>query len=262
VRSAKYLLARRQLLALMVRQNMKQRYGKYRFGLLWTLGEPLLMAILMFIVFTFILGRGQSIGLEPFIVYLITGLLPFAWLSTAIGQGPGTFRRNGPLITFSKLPTYIWPMRSVAVGFVELVLSIPVAILLIVAFDAPVTWAFVLLPIGFIAQFFLCLGFATLFASLAVNLPDVEQISGLVVRIFFWTSPILWFQREFPEWLSTLIYLNPFYGILDFYRVGMWPDQVLGQPRDYLMSGSVIVMILAAGLIGMRAKTAHIRRLG
>ena len=257
----KSLTTHRRLLALMARQDMKTSYGRYRFGILWTLAEPLLISAMMFVVFTFIFGSDRGIGLSPFIVYLASGMLPFAWLSSSISKGPRTFRRYGSLITFSKLPVYFWPLRAVSVGGIELVLSIPVIIFMALALGARPSWAVVLVPLGLLSQLFLCLGFSMLGAALGVSFPDIEKVTALLVRIFFWSSPILWSQRNFPEWIQPYLYLNPFHGVLDFYRAAIWPE-VLADPSAYLMSGVVIMVIFVAGLLTLRARVAEIRRVG
>jgi ABC-2 type transport system permease protein len=257
----KTLFNQRKLLALMARQDMKSEYGKYRFGILWTLGEPLLVSALMWSVFTFIFQTTRGIALDPFIVYLATGMLPFAWLSASVARGPNTFRKYGSLLTFSKLPVVAWPMRSVTVGFAEFLMSIPVIVALTLAFGSFFTWGIVFFPIGLIAQFILCLGFSMLGASIGATFPDAQRMTALVVRILFWGSPILWFARDFGA-LEDFLYLNPFYGILDMYRASIWPDEILSEPRNYVMSGTVIVIIFASGLVSMKSQMKEIRRLG
>lgn len=253
------LVKRRRLLALMARQDLKIRYDKFRFGLLWSVLEPLLMAAMMYVVFTYVIDRGG--GLDPFIVYLMTGLLPFQWLSSSIGQGPATFRKYGTLLTFSKIPVVTWPLRSVIVGFAEMIASLPVLIILMVALGTPLTSGIVLVPVGFVAQVLLCLGLAMVFASIGATLPDAQKLTGLLVRAFFWGSPILWFGKDFGE-LQKYLYLNPFYGILDMYRAAIWPEEVLSTPQNYLLSGSVILVIFVGGLVAINARTREIRQLG
>jgi ABC-2 type transport system permease protein len=166
------------------------------------------------------------------------------------------------MLGFSSLPMVVWPLRSVTVGMAELILSIPVIVTLTLAFGARPTWGVLLVPIGLFWQLLLCFGLATLGASLAVTFPDVEKLSALLIRIFFWSSPILWSQRNFPEWIQPWLYLNPFHGVLDMYRAAIWPDDVLAEPSAYLMSGTVILVILAAGMLKLHRSDTAIRRLG
>ncbi|MCB0917996.1 MAG: ABC transporter permease [Actinobacteria bacterium] len=255
------LARRRGLLGLMVRQDMKTEYGKYQFGILWTLAEPLLVSVLMFVVFHFIFQTTRGIEVQPFIVYLATGMIPFAWLSKSIGSGPKTFRRYGTMLTFSNLPMVTWPLRTVIQGLAEVLTSIPIIILLTVAFGAWFSWGVILVPIGLVAQVFLCLGLAMIFASLGAIFPDTEKLTVMLTRIFFWGSPILWQTKDFGA-LQDYLYINPFQGILDMYRAAIWPDEVLTDPVNYLVSGISITVIFAAGLLMMKTRTRQIQELG
>jgi ABC-2 type transport system permease protein len=245
----------------MARQDIKHSYRNYRLGLLWTLAEPFGLAIMMWAVFSFVLsGREESIGLDPFIVYIITGLLPFQWLSQSIRKGPKVFRKYGGILVFSPLPVWIWPFRGVMTGGAEFLMSLPVVFALILLFDAPLTWGVLLLPVAVVLQIVLCTGAAILGAALALRLPDIERLTSIIVRMLFWTSPILWASRNFPEWLQPWLYLNPFQLILDLYRAAVWPDH-LGSWQDWLLSLAVIAAVFAAGALLLRARVQDVRRL-
>ena len=254
------LVRHRRLFALMVRQDIKVEYGKYRLGILWTVGEPLLMTLLMFVVFTYVLDR--SSGLDPFIIYLMTGILPFQWLTGAIGGGPGIFDKYGGMLTFSKLPIMTWPLRVIMFGFVELLMSIPVLVLLMLITGTSLTWGVTLLPIAILAQTLLGLGFLTLGASVGVTMPDAKKFTALLTRMLFWGSPILWFGADRFGDFGKFLYLNPFYGILDLYRAAIWPDDVLTEPLNYLTSAVVIIALFAGGLVSLNRRTREIRQLG
>jgi ABC-2 type transport system permease protein len=255
------VLRHRRLLYLMARQDLKNDYGRYRFGILWTLGEPLLMAVLMYTVFHFVFRTTRGIALDPFMVYLFTGMVPFAWLSSSINKGPTTFRRYQTFLTFSKLPIMFWPLRSVHVGFMEVLLSIPVVVVLTVAFGAFFSWGVILVPLGFLAQWFLCLGLSMIFSAMGATFPDTRKLTGLLVRILFWTSPILWQNKNFGP-IEPFLYLNPFHGILDMYRAAIWPQEVLNKPINYLVSSVVIVVVFSVGMAMMRTRVREVRRLG
>ena len=98
------LPSRRRTIGIMVRQDLKFLYRRYRLGFIWTLGEPFLLAVLMWAVFSFIFAGGRGIGLQPFIVFLITGIYPFTWLSQTIRRSPRSFRRFGDVLQSSPLP--------------------------------------------------------------------------------------------------------------------------------------------------------------
>lgn len=254
------LVARRGTLGLLARQDVKKSYGHYRLGMLWTLAEPFAMALMMYVVFRFILGSTRGIGLDPFIVYLITGMLPFQWLSQSIRKGPRVFRKYGNMLSFSPLPESVWPMRGVMVGGLEFSMSYPVVFALIFLFGAHITWGVVLLPVAFALQVILGVGAAMLGAALSLRLPDIERLTSVVVRMLFWTSPILWTSKNFPEWLQPWLYLNPFHMILDFYRATVWPTESLSGWENYAKSSIVIIVVFVAGKVLLDRRVRDVRK--
>ena len=253
------LPSRRRTIGIMVRQDLKFLYRRYRLGFIWTLGEPFLLAVLMWAVFSFIFAGGRGIGLEPFIVFLITGIYPFTWLSQTIRRSPRSFRRFGDVLQNSPLPPATWPLRIVLVGMFEFVLSIPIILAFIVLGGASLTWGTVLFPVAMVLQFLLCLGFALFEAGLALRWPDIEVFSSILTRAFFWGSPILWSQKNFPEWMKPWLYINPFHGVLDFYRASVWPEVLQPWP-NYALSFGVILVILAMGLWMVHGSGLDLRR--
>lgn len=252
------LPSRRRTINLMVRQDLKFLYRRYRLGFIWTLGEPFMLAMLMWVVFSFIFAGGRGIGLEPFIVFLITGIYPFTWLSQTIRKSPRTFRRYGDVLQNSALPTIVWPLRIVLVGMFEFIISIPIILIFVFVGGASLTWGTALFPVAILMQFVLCLGFAMFEAGLALRWPDIEVFSSILTRAFFWGSPILWSQKNFPDWLQMWLYLNPFHGILDFYRAAVWPDLLAPWP-NYALSFGVILIIFGAGLWMLYGKGLRLR---
>ncbi len=254
------LVSTRRTVALMVRQDIKQSYRRYRLGFIWTLGEPFLLAMLMWVVFTFIFAGGRGIGLQPFIVFLITGIYPFTWLSQTIRKSPRAFMRFGDVLDNSPLPVAVWPLRIVLVGLIEFLTSLPIILGFIVVAGASLTWGTALFPLAILVQLILCAGFAMFEAGLALRWPDIEVFSSILTRAFFWGSPILWSQKNFPEWLQKYLYLNPFHGILDLYRASVWPE-VLTSWTNYALSGAVILVIFVAGLVMLYGKGVELRRM-
>ncbi len=94
-----------RLMVLMARQDLKSSFQNYKLGMVWALAEPFALAILIWLVFSFIRsGRGDRIGLDPFVIYIVTGFLPFQWLVRSMNKGPKVFKKYGPMLMSSPLP--------------------------------------------------------------------------------------------------------------------------------------------------------------
>lgn len=255
------LITHRRTLRLMARQDLKNTFRNYRLGLVWALAEPLGLALMMWLVFSFIFtGRADRIGLDPFIVYLITGILPFQWLAQSIGRGPKVFRKYGNMLTYSPLPVWFWPLRGVVSSGAEFLLSIPIIFALVLVFGAQISWGVLLLPVAILLQVVLCTGLSMLGAALSLKFPDVEKMTGILNRMPFWTSPIIWASKDFPDWLQSWLYLNPFQLLLDLYRAIVWPEEV-GSFRDWMLSLTMIVVIFVAGSVLLKLRVRDVRRI-
>ena len=254
------LVSHRRTLQLMARQDIKNSFRNYRLGLVWVLAEPFALALLMWLVFSFIFtGRADRIGLDPFIVYLITGILPFQWLASSISRGPRVFRKYGDILAHSPLPVWFWPLRGVVSAGAEFVLSLPVVFALILLFGAQISWGVLLLPIAIILQIVLGMGVSMFGAALSLKFPDVQMLTSIINRMLFWTSPIIWASKDFPDWLQSWLYLNPFQLLLDLYRAVVWPEEV-GSVRDWTLSLIVIVVLFVVGSVLLKLRVRDIRR--
>ena len=61
----------RQVLRLLVLRDLQRQYTKFRLGYLWTIIEPLGMSIVLWFVFSMLLGPRQ-LGLQPYLCLLYT----------------------------------------------------------------------------------------------------------------------------------------------------------------------------------------------
>lgn len=85
------------------------------------------MSGIYWFVFTQVFQRG-GIGGEPYIVFLLAGLLPWVWFNTAVGDFTKAFRKDARLIRSTAIPRSIWVNRIVLSKGVEYVFSLPVLV--------------------------------------------------------------------------------------------------------------------------------------
>ena len=74
----------RHSLWLLTRRDLRVRYSTSALGYLWSILDPLVMSAIYWFVFTQIFQR--TVGHEPYIVFLITALLPWVWFNTSVSD--------------------------------------------------------------------------------------------------------------------------------------------------------------------------------
>jgi ABC-2 type transport system permease protein len=235
------------VLRMLVLRDLQKKYTRFRLGYLWTLLEPLGMSLVLWLVFSVLLGA-RALGLQPYLLFLSVAILPWWWFSTGIGSATRIWRRTGAQLRISTLPTQLWVMRAMLVSLVEFVFSLPVILLGIVLTGfLPGPWI-VLFPIGIIVQFLLMYGLSLLIASASVIFPDVARLVRIVLRAMFYLSPVLYSVSNIPAGAQFIASFNPLVGVLGLYRVGWWPEEA-SSAVGYGISLSLCLVIFVLGLV-------------
>jgi ABC-2 type transport system permease protein len=214
----------RQVLRLLVLRDLQRQYTKFRLGYLWTIIEPLGMAIVLWFVFSMLLGP-RKLGLQPYLLFLSIAILPWWWFTKGIAGMARVFQKNLGQLRVSLLPTELWVLRVLIVTMMEFILSLPV---ILVAMILTRTWPgplIVLFPFGILLQFILMYGLGLLIASWAVVVPDLARIVRIVMRALFYLTPVLYSITNIPERIRPYAALNPLVAPLGLYRVGWWPEE-------------------------------------
>ena len=107
----------RQTLWLLTTRDLRVRYSTSALGYIWSILDPLVMAGIYFFVFSVVFKR--SVGDEPYIVFLLSGLLPWMWFNGAVSDSTRAFIREAKLVRSTKIPRTIWVFRLVGSKGIE-----------------------------------------------------------------------------------------------------------------------------------------------
>ncbi|MSO26710.1 MAG: ABC transporter permease [Candidatus Nanopelagicales bacterium] len=244
----------RQVLRMLVLRDLQKQYTKFRLGYLWTLLEPLGMAVVLWFVFTELLG-GRKLGLQPYFLFLAVAILPWWWFSKGVSGAAKTFRRNPALLQMSLLPTKIWVIRVVLVSMAEYLLSLPVILIAMLITRTLPGPLIVLFPVGVIVQFFLMYGLAMLIAAGAAVIPDLARIVRIVLRATFYLSPVLYSIANIPAGAQVIAAINPLVGVLGLYRIGFWPTEIESLPHYGISLGVTVAVFIAGSVVFHRLES-------
>lgn len=133
-------------------RDLKVRYSTSALGYLWSILDPLVMSAIYWFVFTLIFQR-DGVGGEPYIVFLLVGLLPWVWFNASVIDFTKAFRKDAKLVRSTAIPRSIWVGRIVLSKGIEFLFSIPVLILYALFAQPRVQWnpLILLFPLGIVA---------------------------------------------------------------------------------------------------------------
>ena len=204
------------------KSGIKAAHSQTVFGQLWLMLNPLLLALVYYVLVE-IIAR-QSGGMDR-LAHIAGGIFVFYFFSGSVSSGAGSVTGGGRLILNMAFPRLLMPMSAVRTAFFRFLPTIPVYIALMLLAGVP--WSPVML-LGFV--FFLLLavfsvGMAALFAALQVYFRDTSSFLPYFLRIWLYLSPVLWFPYEAQDRLGSLYQLMPLNPL--FSLIGGWSDLTL-----------------------------------
>ncbi len=254
----------RQLIAVLVVRELKVRYKRSVFGLLWTMLNPLLLMVVYAVVFTTIMPA----ALHNFAIFLLAGLLPWLFFSTSILQGLNAILGNQELIRKVRLPQAVFPLSVVGSNLVNFTLSLVPLFVIMAAVHQAFTPALLFLPVGMIIFALFTAGVTLLLATFTVFFRDVRHLAEVALQMLMYLSPVLYDLRmlgQHHEWWFHLfrlfLRLNPLSYLLPLIRDPVYygrlpPLSVLG-----VATGGSLLMLAVGLAVFQRLAPRHVHYL-
>lgn len=201
-------------------------------GIFWTYFHDILY-IAVFVMFRLLIsGNGNIMGMNG-IVYMVTGMIPWFFLSDCLNTGSGAIRANRGIIQSIALPAVILPTISVASIFIKRMFSFLLIFIVCIIFG----YIKFFHPLLFIYYVFcmICFGVSinlVLTAIVAIS-EDFRQLHGSIVRVLIYTMPIIWdFTNVNSHIVQIMLRINPMVyivkGFRDVFVLGMTQNVFYG----------------------------------
>ena len=149
---------RREIVWTLVQRDLRVRYSRSVLGYVWTVLDPLLMASVYFVVFTYVFKAGR-VADKPYFLYLLSGLLAWQWFTASVNDTTKSLIQEARLVRSTNLPREVWVIRCVVAKGVEYLASLPVLVGFVLYYLArgrvDLDWELVLFPLGMLLQFVL-----------------------------------------------------------------------------------------------------------
>lgn len=207
----------RELLAGMVRKELKVKYKNSALGFLWSMLNPAMYLVVFYVVFQLVLGS----GIPYFPIFLLSGLLAWNLWSVSLGSATGSIVGNSSLVNKVYFPREILPLASVGANLVHFFLQGIVLVLGLIVFRFSVDLAYLWLAVPALLVLLLLTAAVGIFLACAnVYARDTQHLLELALLAWFWMTPIVYQwalpaeQLEARDLPTTLALLNPMTSIV------------------------------------------------
>jgi ABC-2 type transport system permease protein len=228
-RAIRDVIARRELLGLLVRRELKARYKDSSLGFLWSLIKPLTMLLIYFVAIGQFLGAARAI--PDFAIFVYAGLTLWALYSEIVVTGTQSILSNAGLIKKVYLPREIFPLAATGSAFVNFGVQFLILIVAVVALGQfPISWNLLYIPVAVAIAAVYGIALALLLSAVNVYLRDIQYLVEVGLLVFFWASPIVYSwsfvveagERSDLPWLESAYLINPMSTAILAFQRGIW----------------------------------------
>ncbi len=187
------------------------RYKSSALGILWSLIEPLLMLVILYVIFTHVFKS----DIENYPLYLLLGIIMWSFFSRSTTTGINSLLSRAGIIKQVYFPREILPISSCITAFIMLGIEFGVFFAFVVAFQFVPSVTILVLPGILILLFVLALGISLFFSVLNVRFRDIQSVWGIVTYAGFFLTPVIYNIDVFPEDIQRILLINPVAQLLE-----------------------------------------------
>jgi ABC-type polysaccharide/polyol phosphate export permease len=229
------------LAAYLAWSDIRQRYVRTLLGPLWIV----LSTGIWFSALGFVMANLFHQSMPQYLPFVISGLLAWMLISTALIEGTQVLILSAPLITSFSLPIFTHYIRFVLRNNIIFLHNLIILAIVFIIFPPPLTVATFLVIPGFLLNMLILAGLA-IFLSLAnLRYRDTYLAVGSALQVLPFVTPIFWNRGMLSQhrWIADI---NPFYHMVQIMRAPM-----LGEAPatlSWIMTGCMAAASLTAAL--------------
>ncbi len=214
VNHLKELYDYRNLIWQLAWSEFKLRYKNSILGYFWSLLEPMLMLLVLYVIFSNLM----RVQVEYYQLFLLLGIILWSFLSRATTIGMFSIVGKPGMVKKIYFPRDIFVISSCVTALLMTIFESLIFIIFMAFFRVPISINLLYVPLILSCLFIISLGLSLALSALNVFYRDVQFIWQVLLQIGFYVTPILYTVDIFPENLQKFVLLNPIARILNSAR--------------------------------------------
>jgi teichoic acid transport system permease protein len=207
--------------------DFKTKYAGSYLGIIWAFVQPIATIIIYWIVFQYGLRIGSPMEDIPYILWFITGLVPWFFFSEAVSTGTNCLIEYNYLVKKLVFKVSILPVVKVISAFFVHLVFLAFLLLVYSFYGRLFTIKYLLILYFCIAMFILIVGICYFTSATIVFFRDLGQIINIVLQVGMWATPILWDYNIIPDQYLWIMKLNPMFYITEGYRAAFLNEKAI-----------------------------------
>ncbi len=245
----------RELFYILAWRDVTVRYKQTAVGVAWAVVRPFLTMLIM----TFVFGRMAglpTVGTAPYPLLVFAAMLPWQFFSNAVAASSESLVGNANLISKIYFPRLVVPGSSVAVSFIDFLISFGLMAAMMVWYRYMPDWRMLTLPLFILLALIAALGPGLILTALTVRYRDVRFVIPFIVQFGLYVTPVGFssevIRQKFGDTVFMFYSLNPMVGVIDGYRWALLRGGAVIHWPAFSLSIGLSLVLLWIGVVYFR----------
>lgn len=204
---------------MLAKSDLIKTYRGAALGWAWAIIKPMVTIFVFWFAFSIGLRSGKPVAGYPFFLWLVSGMLPWFYMSELITGGAGCIRKYSHLVTKMRFPISIIPTYFNLSHLYTHFVLLGVTIILFILFGYMPDIYYLQIPIYMLMMFIFFTMWSLFSGLLSCISKDFQNLVKSFTTAIFWMSGILYDVDKIRHgWVRLLLKFNPVTVISSGYR--------------------------------------------
>lgn len=207
------LWGRRHFVLAYTQARLLTMYSGARLGQLWKLLTPVLNIAVYYLIFGVLLKQKHNTGSGNYISFLCIGIFVFTYTRESVTTGGKSVADRLDLIRAVQFPRACLPLAAVLVQLEQLVMSLLVVGVIVLATGEPLTAKWLMMVPALALQTLFNTGLAMILARVVATVRDLGEVVPFVMRTWMYTCGVMYSINKVtahaPRVVAEALQLNP-----------------------------------------------------
>lgn len=225
----------------LVSRDLKVKYRRSVLGFLWSILNPLLMALVIHTVFS----RLFRFDVEYFATYYLVGSLIFNFVVECTSNALGSVIGASALIKKVYIPKYIFPLQKCVFALVNMLFGCVAVIVVMLIQGVPFKPTMLLFFVPMLYAFVFAYGFGLFLSAATVFFRDIQHLYSVFTMVWMYLTPIIYPEDMLlSNGLGIIMKLNPMYHYVHYLRSVVMYGTIPSLDENILCIVFALVMLI------------------
>ena len=207
----------RWLLVELVKTEIKLRYRRSTLGVVWTVMNPVLNALVLYFVFRAIF-KFRTLGDIDFFPYVYSGVLLMNFFTQAVVQASEQLNVYSGVLRRVNIPGEIFVIAKVFGNIVNFLFGLIPLLIYFLITQHQVTWKIFFAPLVVLSLTFMISAISIFLSVIYTYFRDVQHLVPIIMTLFFYLTPVFYSIEMIGGRTRQVMELNPLVTYLDSFR--------------------------------------------